>query len=114
MVHIEVPFVDAHPIEDTQGTGCYNSLPLPPSMWCVSYQQLMQLGELAKERFKEQDEYATTTTTRDVCRELVEPVCRATGKPYALTLNPQGLHIDVFVTHSWDGNFASMIKSITL
>lgn len=49
---------------------------------------------------------------RDVCRDLIEPLCVRCGTSYALHHNPFGLHVEAFVTHSWDEPFGDFIESI--
>ena len=51
-------------------------------------------------------------TMRDICQELIEPICRETGTSFALHKNPEGLQVDAFVTHSWDGPFGDFVDSI--
>jgi WD40 repeat protein len=81
-----------------------------PSQWCISYEQLLDVQELALKVFGK-EEYKTVTM-RDICRHIILPRCQETGTSYALSLNPGGLPIDSFVTHSWDGQFASFVQSI--
>jgi len=82
-----------------------------PSRWCISYQQLLDVDRLARETFGNHDDYSRATM-RDICNKIITPRCKASGKSYALILNPQGLAIDCFLTHSWDGQFQSFVQSI--
>ncbi|CAB9506496.1 expressed unknown protein [Seminavis robusta] len=81
-----------------------------PEKWCISFEQLLEIAALAEQHFGS-DRYPRQTM-RDVCREIVVPQCARTGKSFALGLNPQGLDIGAYVTHSWDGYFAEFVASI--
>lgn len=87
-----------------------STAPIPPSMWCISYNQLMAVDMQASKKFGTR-EYPNKTM-RDICLQIIERKCSETGKSYALSLNPHGLPIDVFVSHAWDGNFSSFVHSI--
>jgi hypothetical protein len=82
----------------------------PPSMWCVTYRQLMELEKHALETFGK-DEYPSKTM-RDICKEIIEPICSKTETSYALSLNKEGIPVDTFISHSWDGCFADFVRSI--
>jgi len=66
-----------------------------PSMWAISFQQLLDVKEECMKMFSNDFE---SKTMRDVNSEIIIPVCRETGKSYALTKNPQGLRTEVFVS----------------
>lgn len=81
-----------------------------PERWCLSYEQLLDVDRLARETFGSHD--YPIATMRDICDKIIVPRCRESGTSYALSINPQGLAVDCFVTHSWDGQFASFVQSI--
>lgn len=81
-----------------------------PERWCLSFEQLLDVDRLAREEFGS-DSYSTATM-RDICDRIILPLCRSSGTSYALSVNPEGLPIDCFVTHSWDGQFSSFVQSI--
>lgn len=75
-----------------------------PTKWCISYQQLLDIDQEARDLFGEEN--YQTKTMRDICHSLFSRAARKRVLPtYALSLNPEGLDIDVFITHSWDGYF---------
>ena len=49
---------------------------------------------------------------RDINKAIIIPKCRETKKSYALSKNSEGLKAEVFVSHSWDEQFASFVDSI--
>ena len=51
-------------------------------------------------------------TMRDINRVILQPTCAENGTSYALSLNPQGLKLDAFITHAWDEPFAAFVESI--
>ena len=82
-----------------------------PGRWSISYQQLLDIDALAKDKFGSRD--YPKKTMRDVCSDNIVPRCRGTGAAYALSLNqPDGLPVDAFITHSWDEPFGSFVASI--
>ena len=83
---------------------------IPPDMWCITYNQLMQVETEAKKVFGEPAVHSKTM--RDICREIIEPTCRKTGTSFALSINKDGLPMDVFVTHCWDGQFTALVQQI--
>ena len=83
---------------------------VPPPMWCISYQQLMDVEQKARKKCGP-EEYSKMTM-RDICEKIIQPRCAKKGTSYALSLNPQGLPVDTFVSHSWDGHFAAFVQSI--
>ena len=78
-------------------------------MWAISFQQLLDVKEEAMKIFSNDFE---SKTMRDINSEIIIPMCRETGKSYALTKNPQGLKTEVFVSHSWDEPFGEFVDSI--
>ena len=89
-----------------------------PSLWCISYQQLLDVEDLARGIFGD-EMYWNTVTMRDICDKIILPRCQKTKTSYALSLNPGGLsgigdEGFSFVTHSWDGQFASFVQSIKI
>ena len=83
---------------------------IPPDMWCITYNQLMEVETEAKKVFGESAVH--NKTMRDICREIIEPTCRKTGTSFALSINKDGLPMDVFVTHCWDGQFTALVQQI--
>jgi hypothetical protein len=81
-----------------------------PERWCLSYEQLLDVDRQAREKFGSHD--YPNATMRDICDKIIVPRCQESGTSYALSLNPEGLAIDCFVTHSWDGQFCSFVQSI--
>ena len=80
-----------------------------PSLWGISYSQLMSVYYEAK------DYYGTrfpNITMRDITQDFIVPLCNDTGTSYALHQNPAGLRADAFVSHSWDGPFSDFVDSI--
>lgn len=80
-----------------------------PSMCSISFSQLMELDAKASEIFAA--DYPLKTM-RDICEKIIKPCCQENGKPYALFLNPNGLKIDAFITHTWDEPFVDFVESI--
>ena len=78
-------------------------------MWAISFQQLLDVKEESMKMFSNNFE---SRTMRDINSKIIIPVCRETGKSYALTKNPQGLKTEVFVSHSWDEPFGEFVDSI--
>jgi len=87
-----------------------STAPPPPSMWCITYDQLMKVEMKAIKEFGSVD--YPTRTMRDICSKIIEPSCDETGTSYALSLNKGGLPIDVFISHGWDGCFSAFVQSI--
>jgi len=83
--------------------------PLHPTMWAISYSQLMNFHEEAATHFGQS---YPNMAMRDINAQIISPVCRSTGSSYALHLNPKGLKIDAFVTHAWDEPFGDFVESI--
>ena len=83
---------------------------VPPDQWCISYEQLMKLNQRASSFYG--PERYPGITMRDICEDIIKPSCARTGSSYALHLNPTGLPIDAFVSHSWDGHFSAFCQSI--
>ena len=81
-----------------------------PHMWSIPYTLLMEIEETAAQRFG--TEAYSRMTMRDINREIIEPCCRQSGKSYALSANPNGLKVDAFITHSWDGIFQDFVQAI--
>jgi hypothetical protein len=79
-------------------------------MWCITYQQLMELDGQACTIFGAED--YPRVTMRDICREIIEPLCARSKTSYALRLNKKGIPIQCFVSHGWDGHFAAFVQSI--
>lgn len=48
---------------------------------------------------------------RDINKHIIEPRCRAEGKSYNRSLNPNGLKVDAFITHCWDEPFFDFVDS---
>lgn len=86
-----------------------------PSYWCISYEQLLDLDDLALMTCGE-EAYSKHATMRDICQKIIIPRCRESGTSFALSLNPNGLGGSedgfAFITHSWDGLFASFVESL--
>lgn len=87
----------------------FNMASEDPSMWAISYNQLMTLHYEAKDHYGDK---FPEVTMRDINREFIVPLCEDFGTSYALHQNPAGLEVEAFVTHSWDGKFADFVESI--
>lgn len=87
-----------------------NQTSIPPHMWCITYGQLMEVEQQAIKVFGESG--IGNKTMRDICREIIGPTCCKTGTCFALSINKDGLPVDVFVTHGWDGQFSSFVQQI--
>ena len=83
---------------------------LHPGNWCISYDQLLAVDQKARSHYGAHT--YPQVTVRDICTSIIIPECKRTGQSYALSKNPQGLAIDTFVTHSWDGHFAEFVQAI--
>ena len=79
-----------------------------PAMWSISYQQLMELDERARETLGRNA--FQKATMRDINKRILEPHCRTHDTSYALSLNPEGLLVDAFITHAWDEPFAAFVE----
>ncbi|CAB9510078.1 expressed unknown protein [Seminavis robusta] len=71
---------------------------LSPDLWAITYDQLMHVDALAARLFGRS---YSKKTMRDINKRMIEPLCKRTWTSYALSLNPLGLKLDVFITHSW-------------
>ena len=80
-----------------------------PEYWAISYDQLVQLGEDAREILGSKYPNASMRELNEV---LIKPICKQKGTSVALSLNPQGRKLTVFVTHGWDENFVEFLGSI--
>ena len=80
-----------------------------PSMWSISYVQLMNFDDMCSKKFGNQYK---GMTMRDINAAILEEICRAHGKSYALSLNPSGLMVEAFITHAWDEPFHEFVASI--
>ena len=80
------------------------------NMWALSYQQLMDVEDLAQETFGTWS--YCKKTMRDVNKHIIVPHCRKFATSYARSLNPLGLKTDAFITHCWDEPFADFVDSI--
>ena len=83
---------------------------LPPSMWAITYAQLLEVDRKALEVFGTKD--YPKKTMRDIVQRIVVPVCSRTGKSFALSINEEGAPVDTFVSHSWDGSFHKFVNTI--
>jgi len=80
-----------------------------PCMWSITYLQLMEMDDMASKHF---DDLYSQQTMRDIVEELIKPRCKATRTSFALSLNPDGLMVDAFITHCWDEPFQAFVSSI--
>lgn len=78
---------------------------LPPYLWCVSIAQLDELGESVKSKYPERDPSAY-----EVVDDIIKPDHRGCG--YALVVNPNGLRVRTFVTHTWGEGFKSFVREL--
>jgi len=83
-------------------------MPLP-SMWSMSFEQLLEIRRDAQIKFGWS---FRRKTMRDVCAEIVKPTCERTKKSCALYKNENGLPCQAFVTHAWDEPFGEFVDSI--
>jgi len=83
---------------------------IEPSKRAISFQQLLDVNEVAKKMFSNDFE---SKTMRDINEKIIIPVCRETGKPYALAKNPRGLKTEWFICHNWDEPFGEFVESIS-
>lgn len=83
---------------------------LPSSMWAITYEQLLEVDRKAVEVFGPRD--YPKRTMRDIVKHIVVPVCLRTGKSFALSINKEGVPVDTFVSHSWDGSFHKFVNTI--
>merc|ERR1740136_455127 len=79
------------------------------SMCAISFQQLLDVNEVAMKMFSNDFELKTM---RDINEKIIIPICRETEKPYALAKNPLGLKTEVFISHNWDEPFGEFVNSI--
>jgi len=91
-------------------TDAITPQPLHPCMWAISFEQLLEIEVLAKRTFGHWN--YRSKTMRHVNDSIVIPRCEASGTCLALSLNPQGLPTDAFITHCWDEHFADFVDSI--
>jgi len=80
-----------------------------PSMWAISFQQLLDVKEKAVIMFR--DNFGSKTM-RDINKDIIIPVCQETKTAYALSKNIDGLETQVFVSHGWDEPFGDFVDSI--
>lgn len=67
-----------------------------PTLWSISYDQLMSVDERIKNLFP-----IRNPTMRDVNSDFIAPLCKEKKKSFALQQNPGGLLVDAFISHSW-------------
>ena len=79
------------------------------TLCAISYAQLLEVKDQAKNLYK--DDYEEKTM-RDVNEDIIKPICQSTHKSYAASKNPDGLKLNVFVSHSWDEPIGEFIDSI--
>jgi len=79
------------------------------TLCAISYAQLLEVKYQAMSLFKNDYE---EKTMRDVNEAIIKPVCQSTRKSYAASKNPDGLKLNVFVSHSWDEPIGEFINSI--
>jgi len=84
---------------------------LKPHESCISYEQLLDLDKNVRGLYGRA--HYEKATMHDVVRRIVRPVCEETGKSYAEYLNPDGLIISAFITHSWNEKFSEVVKYLT-
>lgn len=80
-----------------------------PTLWSISYRQLMAVHMEAKDIFGDRFDQITM---HDINRDFLQPLCQKSGKSYALHQNPNGLLVDAFVSHCWDEPFGSFVDSV--
>ena len=80
-----------------------------PTLCAISYAQLLEVKDQAMSLFKEDYD---NKTMRDVNEAIIIPVCQSTRKSYAASKNPDGLKLDVFMSHSWDEPIGEFFDSI--
>lgn len=81
-----------------------------PTMWAISYHQLLNFHRVASDFFGTQS--YQNQTMRDIVEKILVDHCNKAGTCYALSKNPKGLRANVFVTHAWDEPFADFVESI--
>jgi len=79
------------------------------SMRAISYEQLLDFERRASNYYWWK--YGSKTM-RDINKDIIAPYCEATGQPCTRLLNPDGLRVGAFVTHSWDEPFEDFVHSI--
>jgi len=80
-----------------------------PSMWAISFQQLLDVKKQAESMFGHN---FGSKTMRDINIHIIIPVCQETNMAYALSKNIDGLETEVFVSHGWDEPFGDFVDSI--
>lgn len=80
-----------------------------PKLWSISYAQLLGLDEMASQHF---GAFYPSKTMRNIVDTFVIPCCRRCQTSYSLSLNPAGLAVDAFISHSWDEPFKVFVDSI--
>eukprot|EP00931_Biecheleriopsis_adriatica_P061499 TRINITY_DN3697_c0_g1_i1.p1 TRINITY_DN3697_c0_g1~~TRINITY_DN3697_c0_g1_i1.p1 ORF type:complete len:490 (+),score=78.36 TRINITY_DN3697_c0_g1_i1:48-1472(+) len=81
-----------------------------PAYAAISYEQLLEMRQQAREKLGQQ--YATATM-HDINRHIIQPACETHGKCYAHILNGHDLKfLQVFVSHSWAENFEEFVMAV--
>jgi len=80
-----------------------------PKLWSISYAQLLGLDEMASQHF---GAFYPSKTMRNIVDAFVIPCCRRYQTSCALSLNPAGLAVDAFISHSWDEPFKVFVDSM--
>lgn len=90
-------------------TGSRTAAVDDPCMWSITYWQLMEIDKNALNNFGKA--YADMTM-RDIAERVIRPRCQTSETSFALSLNPNGLMLDAFISHSWDEPFQEFVASI--
>ena len=85
---------------------------MTPERWAISYDQLMGANQDFMALCEQKGQNYLTMTMRDVNEMLIKPKCAESRTSYAVACNPNGLKLNMFVTHAWDELFAEFIESI--
>ena len=104
--------IGSEDVDDNASHTTVSDISVHPSMWAISYAQLLEVRDNTITLFEEKEEDFDSKTLRDINEALIIPICQRTKKSYALYKNPDGLKMEVFVSHSWDEPFGAFVESI--
>jgi len=106
----DFPIAKEAKMTEEKAVGVGPTIEDQPSRWCISYDQLLEVDKEARQMFG--TFRYKTKTMHDIVECIIMPKCKETGKSYARYLNPEGLPIESFVTHAWNGFFEHFVRSI--
>mmetsp|Transcript_72729 Transcript_72729/g.194066 ORF Transcript_72729/g.194066 Transcript_72729/m.194066 type:complete len:499 (-) Transcript_72729:441-1937(-) len=85
------------------------ALGLDPRLSGINMKQLNELDARARKTLGRRYADASMETINTA---ILQVVCKQHCLPYARVVNPDGLKVDVFVSHAWQENFGCFVRSV--